>query len=494
MQNRLWVPLLLLLSMTLLAVMGAGIRLALDEQSVVRKRYYFLFQNELELLRGEVDRWRAGLEQDAVQLTEAAARGENVLIDIAHTDSRFLSAEATPFRNLSGHSWPSVQWTQRFEPDGSHFGLRVRSGNVTVRFELNPAEVRRGIERALVLPFRGRSPLLRGILVDSLGRPVARWGAERTADVLDVAALTLLPPFDGYRLQGAVSNGFWSKSFYSQALFTIVPSLLLMILLLSAGVAMLLRKHEQEVRETQERLSFVNRISHELKTPLTNIRLYSELLADRLSQSDIAAEEYLTVIIGESQRLSRFISSVLTYAKGERKELSVVPRPADPLAILESAIERFAPMLHGEDLEIRTSTRGIRNGVVDGDALMQIVGNIVANVQRYAASGRYLSIRARCTQEHLFVRFQDHGPGIPRGMSERIFEPFVCVPSPGNGAQSTGLGLGISRDLARLHGGELRAISAARGAALTLRIRISAAPAVLRAQAQTGGDHASVGL
>ncbi len=109
----------------------------------------------------------------------------------------------------------------------------------------------------------------------------------------------------------------------------------------------------------------------------------------------------------------------------------------------------------------------------DPDALAQIVANLVSNVEKYAASGKWLGIASRMNEHALVIRVSDRGPGIPVAARERIFQPFERIADAVNdGITGTGLGLAIARDLAKLMGGSLELVQADQGAVFELRIPV----------------------
>ncbi len=143
-----------------------------------------------------------------------------------------------------------------------------------------------------------------------------------------------------------------------------------------AGLALYLhRESSRELREAAQRMSFVSRVSHELKTPLTNIRLYAELLERRLPASDTRAKEQLAVVESESRRLGRLIANVLTFTRRGEAARPLVTRPAvvddgrGGARALPTAFEAAGFVVELE--------RGAGERVsVDSDAVEQIVGNL----------------------------------------------------------------------------------------------------------------------
>ncbi|MEZ5594688.1 MAG: HAMP domain-containing sensor histidine kinase [Gammaproteobacteria bacterium] len=282
--------------------------------------------------------------------------------------------------------------------------------------------------------------------------------------------------------------GSWSLSYFAPAL-TLGRSQLWLISLAAitaVGLALgllawfLYREHQRELRLAQQRVNFVNQVSHELKTPLTNIRMYAELLEDRLDTvledephtGDVGTpQRYLAVIVSESQRLSRLINNVLSFAGWQKNRLALRPRPAVVDEVIGTAVETFRPLLAAKQIGMTLHLQAPQQVSLDPDVLEQILNNLLGNVEKYVAAGGQVTLASWQRGEQSFIRLQDDGPGIPARERQRIFEPFYRLGSAlTEGVSGAGLGLTISRELARLHGGDLALEPTPVGACFLLRI------------------------
>lgn len=239
--------------------------------------------------------------------------------------------------------------------------------------------------------------------------------------------------------------------------------------LIAVGVALLglalyfYRESTRDLRRAARRVTFVNQVSHELKTPLTNIRMYAELLEDELFDADERAERYLGVITRESQRLSRLIGNILTFAKHQRKSLTLRRAPASVDDVVEDVVEQFRPSFERCAVDLALDLQAGRTVSVDADAIGQVLYNLLSNVEKYAKGGP-LRIQTRQSDGRSQVIVHDSGPGVPRAARERIFLPFERLDDSLSDSAGTGIGLGIARDLCRLHGGDLVIVPTERGA------------------------------
>ena len=305
-------------------------------------------------------------------------------------------------------------------------------------------------------------------LLDSQGGTLYSWG-DYQEDGPALRSLGLSHPLGSWRLeyhapalQRVASSGWLNM---------LAPLLLLGLGLVGLGY-LLYREHGRELRLARQRVNFVNQVSHELKTPLTNVRLYAEMLQQRLDDdADPAVGRYLGVITDESRRLSRLIDNVLSFSRLQRKQLQPAPESAEPDPQIERIVDTFAPLLRQRGIE-PVFTPGIGRSLnYDPAALEQILNNLLSNCEKYAPDSGELKIRSWRDGASLCLELQDRGPGIEPGEQQRIFEPFYRSSSKlTDGVAGTGIGLGLARDLARAHGGDLWLEPSEQGACFRIRL------------------------
>lgn len=243
-----------------------------------------------------------------------------------------------------------------------------------------------------------------------------------------------------------------------------------------------------ELREANERLKeldrmkdeFVATVSHELRTPLTSIRAFSEIL---LGNSDMTAEqrdEFLGIIVKESERLTRLINQVLDMAKMDAGRIEWHMERIELQGLIRDAANATSQLC--KDRGVRLETELGEQPVEltgDSDRLTQVIINLLSNATRFCPedSGR-VTIRLRRDDEHARIEVQDNGPGIPPEQIERIFERFHQVSDQQAGKpEGTGLGLTISQRIVEHHGGSIWAESGpGQGATFILELPLQAVP------------------
>jgi signal transduction histidine kinase len=314
-------------------------------------------------------------------------------------------------------------------------------------------------------------------LVDSVGRPVYQWGSyepDEAALEKPFAEVPVSSPLTSWRLQAFVPPDLVQGASRSSR-FSMAASLAASAVALCLLVGFFWREYRRELREASQRVSFVNQVSHELRTPLTNIRMYADLLESDLERmpddETTQPKSRLKVIAEESQRLSRLIGNVLTMARQQRKALTLKPEPAIVDDVIRDVLRQFEPALSRGKVEATFDAASGESVSVDVDVLEQILVNLFSNVEKYAASGGALRVASSQTDTTTTITVSDAGPGIPPRQRDAIFRPFYRSSDRLVDAAGTGIGLSIARELAQLHGGDLRLLTSDAGACFEVTLK-----------------------
>jgi two-component system sensor histidine kinase KdpD len=201
------------------------------------------------------------------------------------------------------------------------------------------------------------------------------------------------------------------------------------------------------------RAALLTSLSHDLKTPLAAILGAAGMLREltaKLSPSD--REELVSTIIGESERLNRFIANLLDMTKLESGAVAPKTAPHELGEIVAAAIKRAGTVLasHRIDVDLPGDNPLVR---VDDVLLEQVLFNLLDNAAKYAPADTTIRIRAWREGSSVLLQVLDEGPGIPPGDLERIFDKFYRVQKADHVRAGTGLGLAISRGFVEsMHG------------------------------------------
>jgi signal transduction histidine kinase len=238
--------------------------------------------------------------------------------------------------------------------------------------------------------------------------------------------------------------------------------LLVAVLLLAIGVGswLIVSSLNSELKLARQKTDFVSNVSHELKTPLTSIRMFSELLAEGRVNDAAKQKSYLQIITAEAARLTRLINNVLDFSRMESGEKKYNFQPCDLADVARSTAETFRPHLEANgfkfDCELPAAKILVRG---DADALSQIIVNLLSNAEKYSNGGKGITLQLAQKQPplpHAEIKILDRGSGVPRGSEEKVFEKFYRAhDSLSSGIQGSGLGLTIARQIARAHGGDV---------------------------------------
>lgn len=241
--------------------------------------------------------------------------------------------------------------------------------------------------------------------------------------------------------------------------FLLISSLLVgtfVIAILLGGSLLLWQAHRNQI-DARQKTSFVSNVSHELKTPLTTIRMYAEMLGEKRIDDLDKQQNYLQTIIRESQRLTRLVNNVLDFSRLEQGSKEFSREKVDLAALLHQLLD--SQLLRIEDSGLQLIRQiGADSALVesDRDALEQIVLNLIDNAIKYAADGKHLTVELQQLQGQWIVRIKDNGPGIPSHHQQQIFAKFHRVDASLTARQQgSGLGLSIARQLAEGLGGTL---------------------------------------
>jgi signal transduction histidine kinase len=236
-----------------------------------------------------------------------------------------------------------------------------------------------------------------------------------------------------------------------------VSSTLIVTLTLLLGF-LVWRDARRDIHVAELRTQFVSSVSHELKTPLTSIRMFAEILQMRGYADPQLHTEYLETIVNESERLTRLLNNVLDFSRIERGQKRYRMEPTALSEIIQATVRTIQYPLAAQgfvlDLDICDTVPPL---AVDRDAIQQAVLNLLTNAMKYSGKRRNIELRLVSDTGGAVIEVTDHGIGIPEKEQARIFEKFYRAQVPENRAISgTGLGLALVAHVMEAHGGNVQ--------------------------------------
>jgi two-component system sensor histidine kinase BaeS len=239
---------------------------------------------------------------------------------------------------------------------------------------------------------------------------------------------------------------------------------------------------QEEVRRAElDRLKdeFVLTASHELRSPLTSVQGFAELLMLERESLTPRQAETVEVILDNCRHLVRLLNDLLDLARSDAGRLSIRPQPTEVAPLLEDVVRTMRAQTEagGQALSERIEP-GLPPIYVEPDRIRQILVNLLTNAHEYSPEGASIGVSARADGAEVEITVSDDGPGIPAEQLEHIFERFTRGDAGlTQRVGGTGLGLAISKSLAELHGGSISAESTVgQGSTFRLRLPIAAAP------------------
>lgn len=240
------------------------------------------------------------------------------------------------------------------------------------------------------------------------------------------------------------------QSFYLLALFLVIGVTLF-------GAYLLWQDVRRDLRLAEMRSQFVSSVSHELKTPLTSIRMFAETLRLGRSKDRAMQDEYLDTIVNESQRLTRLLNDVLDFSKIEKGKRAYKMVSNSLPEIIRTAARAMEYPLSQQEFKLHVQIEEeMPDILVDGDAIEQAVLNLLSNAMKYSGDSRNIDLKLKKIEHQVVIQVIDRGIGIDHHEQKKIFNKFYRIPSPENERTAgTGLGLSLVSHIVEAHGGRL---------------------------------------
>ncbi|RMH42185.1 MAG: sensor histidine kinase [Deltaproteobacteria bacterium] len=242
-----------------------------------------------------------------------------------------------------------------------------------------------------------------------------------------------------------------------------------------AGIAGLVWAERSARRANALKSDFISNVSHELKTPISIIQMFGEMLYTGRTTSPEQAREYAGVIARESTRLGRLIDNVLDFSRLERGKGVYDMAEGDFAEVVERSLDIYRHRLDQAGMELRVDVDpGLPPVEIDENAMTLAVLNLVDNAIKYAADGKRLDVRVARDGDGVALAVADYGPGVARDEQKRIFERFYRSKQVRlKSSRGSGIGLALVKDIAEAHGGSVDVRSSPRdGTTFTIWIPV----------------------
>jgi signal transduction histidine kinase len=269
-------------------------------------------------------------------------------------------------------------------------------------------------------------------------------------------AVPFTPVFRRWKLgtgyQGTTTAALARRQFWQNLTLS-----LLALTLLGGGALLTLRAIVRERRLLAAKATFVSNVSHELKTPLSLIRLFAETLEMGRVRDAEEMRDYGRIINRESSRLTQLINNILDFSRIEAGRRGYQFAETDLAAVVDEVIESYDHHLKSAGFVVEKEYEtDLPPALIDREAIGQAVLNLLDNAVKYADGVKRIEVRLAREDERLALRITDHGIGIPSHEQGKIFEKFYRV-STGlvHNTKGSGLGLTIVRHIVEAHGGEI---------------------------------------
>jgi two-component system phosphate regulon sensor histidine kinase PhoR len=247
----------------------------------------------------------------------------------------------------------------------------------------------------------------------------------------------------------------------------------LLLVAMYLGVVLILRDISREKRLARLRSDFISNVTHELKTPLTSIRMYAESLMMGRLKSDSEQKEYLSVVVNEADRLKRMINNILEFSRMEKGKPEYHLVNSNLATILNTARQEMNHWFEKEQFEVVTELDETIYAELDPEKMKQAIGNLLSNAIKYSTDIKKVFIRLFRKPDHICIEVEDRGIGIPEDKLARIFEQFYRIEQK-EGISGTGLGLTVVKEIIEAHNGTISVTSEiGKGSRFTIRLPLT---------------------
>lgn len=288
----------------------------------------------------------------------------------------------------------------------------------------------------------------------------AALGQTISSDYFSIVSQPLHPAFPFWQIAIYLKNvrSLEELSRYQSQLY--FWGLITVILVLLVGVYTIITTFVREVKSARLKSNFVSNVTHELKTPLTAIKMFVETLLMERAKTPEEQKEYLQIISSESDRLSRLIDRILNFARMEQKRRKFHFSSVDAGNLVENVVKNFQNQIHDASCKMQVTIEPkMPQVMMDAEAISEAVVNLLSNAYKYNDKyARKIDVRIfKIGADKIGISVKDNGIGIARHEFHRIFRKFYRIEDTlTRKIEGTGLGLSLVESIAKAHRGKVR--------------------------------------
>ena len=264
------------------------------------------------------------------------------------------------------------------------------------------------------------------------------------------------PYFPGHQVLIKLKNERLIDEFVKRRSWIYGIALTLLLGGMILGVLLILRDISREEHLAQLRSDFISNVTHELKTPLTSVQLFTESIILNRIKTDADKNEYLRIILKETESLKRMINNILEFSKKEKGKLEYKFEEVNVTSLVNLAINDLDYWLVEKGFILQTQLEDNVKVTADPDALKQAIINLLSNAMKFSRNRKEILVGLREEKGEIMIVVEDKGIGIPEDQKDLVFEAFYRVgQKDAEDISGTGLGLTVVKEIVEAHHGKI---------------------------------------
>jgi signal transduction histidine kinase len=350
-------------------------------------------------------------------------------------------------------SLPLLFWKK--QADGTIIGCSIDEGELRRRLAATIPEL--------------YSPVRILTILDQNGRPIITPGENKARDWRKpFVALEISSFLPRWEVAAYLTDPNMVRSQVMTVTTLLWALVFVMFVSILGGGTMVLRSLYGEINLAQQKTTFAANVSHELKTPLTSIRMFAEMLKEKRQPDETKQQKYFDIMVSETERLTRLINNVLDFSRKDQGKKHYNMATLDLVSLCRQIFENQRVRLEENGFKTNfTAPSSTLLVCADEEAIKQVMINIITNAEKYSADRKEIEIAVFSNLGFVCVDIKDRGIGISSSDAKKIFEPFYRVDDRLTAkTRGTGLGLTIAKQIIEDHQGSIFYFSHAGGGSI----------------------------